>query len=311
MKRLLLILVVCTLTHASAADAPTLEQLKARHATLIKEASATHDADKAQILNAYGLALDRHQQKLRAAGDLDAFLVIDEERKRFIAKQTVPEQGNAETHAIIKRIASDYHTALERTQDSYAVRQHDVAIKYRAALEVLIKELMRRDDIEAAKLVSAEVERAKFIADALSLDLTPQQTQKTSPRPHSPDGTYSFDGHRYRILQGKSWEEAKRFAEQQGGHLAVVSSQREHAFLVSLLKKADVDSARIGHTDARIEGQWEGVTGEKKIYLKWGAGEPKGPLREMERDVAALLSDGTMASQPGLNGGTFIVEWPN
>jgi hypothetical protein len=311
MKTSLLILVACTLTHASAANTPTLDQLKTRHAELIKEASATHDADKAKILNAYGLALERNKEKLRAEGDLDTFLVLDEERKRFIAEQTVPEQANVERHAIIKRIALDYHKALQRTQNSYAVRQRDVAIKYRAALETLIKDLMRRDDIEAAKLASGEVERAKFIADALGMDLKPLQTKKTSPLPPSADDASIFDGHRYSILSGKSWQEAKRFAEQQGGHLAVVSSQREHAFLVSLLKKADIVSARIGHTDARSKGQWEGVTGEKNIYLKWGAGEPKGPLRDMERDVAALLSDGTMASQPGINGGTFIVEWPN
>ncbi|MDE0839515.1 MAG: C-type lectin domain-containing protein, partial [Kiritimatiellae bacterium] len=254
---------------------------------------------------------DRNQEKLRAAGDLDTFLVVDEERKRFIEKQTIPAQEGAEGHAIIMRIALDYHTALVRTKNSYMVRQRNVAIKYHAALEVLIKDLMRRDQIEAAKLALAEVERAKFIADALGMDLKSLQPKQTSPPSPSPDDADTFDGHRYKILSGKTWKEAKRFAEQQGGHLAVVSSQREHAFLVSLLKKADVKIARIGHTDARREGHWEGVTGEKNIYLKWGAGEPKGPLRDMERDVAGLLSNGTMASQPGLHGGTFIVEWPN
>ncbi|GAH81638.1 unnamed protein product, partial [marine sediment metagenome] len=82
-----------------------------------------------------------------------------------------------------------------------------------------------------------------------------------------------FGGHRYGLYKQKmTWHEAKRFCEEQGGHLVTITSKRENQLVVKLARKAH-RNVWIGLTDEREEGRWEWVTGEKVTFTQWMAGQ--------------------------------------
>jgi hypothetical protein len=83
-----------------------------------------------------------------------------------------------------------------------------------------------------------------------------------------------FGGRRYRLYKEKmNWHNAKRFCEEQGGHLVTITSEEESRFVSKLARKAG-GNVWIGFTDEREEGNWEWVTGETVTFTRWTAGEP-------------------------------------
>ena len=81
-----------------------------------------------------------------------------------------------------------------------------------------------------------------------------------------------FNGHSYqRFDTGMSWTAAKTFCESKGAHLATVTSQAEHDFIVNNFAPRDL---WLGASDAASEGTWVWVTGEPWSYTNWYPGEP-------------------------------------
>ncbi len=70
------------------------------------------------------------------------------------------------------------------------------------------------------------------------------------------------------------WHEAKLYCEQLGGYLVTVTSEEEQETIKSLISKYDKTAYYLGGTDAKTEGAWEWVTGEKWEYTNWSADEP-------------------------------------
>ena len=70
------------------------------------------------------------------------------------------------------------------------------------------------------------------------------------------------------------WENAERFCEQMGGHLAVISSPLVEAQIRNLLEKASGNGYWIGATDKEQEGEWLWVTGEPMDYANWCDSNP-------------------------------------
>ena len=72
-----------------------------------------------------------------------------------------------------------------------------------------------------------------------------------------------------------TWGEAKNFCEKQGGHLAVINSYQENAFVYYVMLRNGVYSAFIGYSDYEREGEWKwyGDTGGEEF---WNCNEPDG-----------------------------------
>ena len=89
-----------------------------------------------------------------------------------------------------------------------------------------------------------------------------------------------FEGHQYVLYANTcdSWEEAKKFCEEQGGYLAVISSQEENDALYAYMLSCDYENAYFGYSDSRLEGDWEWVEGENSVYENWCAGEPNNEM---------------------------------
>lgn len=88
----------------------------------------------------------------------------------------------------------------------------------------------------------------------------------------------SFQGHTYRfVAQKRSWHVAKESAERAGGHLVVIESPKENAFVADLVSQACGGAPQetwIGLSNDNEAGQWTWVAGKKLKYTNWNTGEP-------------------------------------
>ena len=96
------------------------------------------------------------------------------------------------------------------------------------------------------------------------------------------DDTYTakeeYNGNTYlRIDKSLSWEDAKKYCELLGGHLATIADEDEQEVIEDLLSRG-VDTLRsayaLGGTDADSEGNWKWITDEPFNYENWDNGEP-------------------------------------
>jgi hypothetical protein len=105
----------------------------------------------------------------------------------------------------------------------------------------------------------------------------------------------SHGGHRYAITSDKcTWDEAKQFAEQQGGYLVIIESQEENDFVKETYRislEADADILWIGLSDVAEEGTFRWVNGEIPAYTNWAPGEPNND-KDMQ-DYGHMYIDGT------------------
>ncbi len=89
-------------------------------------------------------------------------------------------------------------------------------------------------------------------------------------------GMKSFKGHYYALFNDSMlWTQAKKACERRGGHLVTVTSQAEQDFIKKL---ADEQAKKyyfwLGGTDAKQEGVWKWVTGERWDYEYWEDEQP-------------------------------------
>ena len=88
-----------------------------------------------------------------------------------------------------------------------------------------------------------------------------------------PSNARAFKGHHYYIYNVTlGWEEAKKFCEQRGGHLATVASGPQQQFLNQLLSKGGKANYWVG--GYRNNNQWHWTTGASFKYSNWNSGEP-------------------------------------
>ena len=103
-----------------------------------------------------------------------------------------------------------------------------------------------------------------------------------------------YEGHKYKFVYDQvSWHEAKKLAEQEGGHLAIFETPEEISFIQSSQKQRK--TAWVGITDSQVEGEWRWIDGSKldptiESFLKRG--------RDMEaRDYGHILLQGGLMSR--------------
>ena len=122
-----------------------------------------------------------------------------------------------------------------------------------------------------------------------------------------------LDGKSYACYSGyETWEDARDYCESLGGHLAVISSQRENDALYRFSLVHGYDNVYIGYSDAGHEGDWQWVNGERSDYTNWNSGEPNG-FTQLE-NYAVMSTDGKWFDAdyaPRYEGGmvSFICEW--
>ena len=127
-----------------------------------------------------------------------------------------------------------------------------------------------------------------------------------------------YNGHNYVLYEsGLSWTEAKRFCEEQGGHLATISSRGEQNAIWTLVKSGSKKMCWIGgQRHKTMHFRW--LTGEKFSYTNWDTGAP-GDNNIGDKDAIMLYkSTGRWKDENGEKPGGraanlknygFVCEW--
>ncbi len=110
----------------------------------------------------------------------------------------------------------------------------------------------------------------------------------------------TLDGHRYRMVwaHGILWSDARTQAERLGGHLATVSSAREHDLIVRMSRQAFDElggGGQIwlgGFREAGAAQDWQWVTGEPFRFTRWSKGKPS-PTSQNAAATALFSPGGT------------------
>ena len=87
----------------------------------------------------------------------------------------------------------------------------------------------------------------------------------------------TYNNHIYALYDVvTSYENANRYAQALGGHLATITSKEENDYIISLKNKGAFTSKHcwLGATDLDSEGTWKWCTGEEFSYSNWDVGQP-------------------------------------
>lgn len=123
------------------------------------------------------------------------------------------------------------------------------------------------------------------------------------------NGAIEFNGHYYKNFEFRlDWEQAQKFCQSVGGHLATMESSAEADVINRLRGKGGWNYWLGGYRDD--QGLWRWVTGGTITDSFWRTGEPAGGSSKRNRMLTHKL-DKTMQwySHKGEESWSFICEW--
>lgn len=84
----------------------------------------------------------------------------------------------------------------------------------------------------------------------------------------------NYNGHTYELYDDNlTWEDANKFAEMKGGHLATINDENEKTFIDKFLQNSSKNFYWLGATASK-ENSFNWVTGEPFSYSAWAENEP-------------------------------------
>jgi hypothetical protein len=149
-------------TRSSAAEKPV--DLKALQDTYSKAIQKTEgdSASAAQSLPAnYIKELQKLQQTAQKAGDLDGFTAANHELERFKTEQTVPDQPDASAPDALKKLQTQYKTAVAKNDLDKNRKIVSITKQYLENLTSLQTGLTKSGNVNEALSVNAEIKRVK------------------------------------------------------------------------------------------------------------------------------------------------------
>ena len=151
-------------------------------------------------------------------------------------------------------------------------------------------------------------------AEAAARTPIPDDILATYPEEPAADAV-PFGGSRYKVFDDEdrelSWQQKKVLCERMGGHLAVIETRKEQAFIVKL---ADGRYLSLGASDEKEEGDWRWVNGADWGPVFWAEDQPNN--YGGEEHYLATYDSGLWVDVAGAGYGFwmptgFICEWEN
>ena len=107
---------------------------------------------------------------------------------------------------------------------------------------------------------------------------------------------FNYNGHRYKVIDtGLTWNDAKTYCENLGGHLVTITSGVEQAFVQDLIVNRGTKGYYWTGGFRDSDGNFVWITGEKFSYSNWYKGEPNNGGKYGENVL-------TIYRHPGFNG---------
>ena len=139
---------------------------------------------------------------------------------------------------------------------------------------------------------------SKEVENKLGFSYSENQSENETP-----SHATVFNGNFYKVFKPNStksnFNTMRDRCLKMGGHLAYIETPEEHNFIYNLIRSfgkitdlRKVHYAFIGGSDAKQEGQWRWLNGEKINWFNWGHNEPGNHKPELE-DFLGIQMDGT------------------
>lgn len=135
---------------------------------------------------------------------------------------------------------------------------------------------------------------------------------KASTEEANMEKAHVWNGHSYLVVDYHgTWEEAREYCENLGGHLVTITSQEEQTMIEGLLEAEDYESYWLGGYIE--EGSWKWITEESFEFQYWDYDQPDGDSTNMFiQMMASGVWDDTWVDGDhggGLKEQRLICEW--
>jgi len=171
---------------AVAATAPTLADLKKQFETAMRDAQKANREALKTLRQVYSDTLTKLQTELQAKGEMQAVLVIRDEKTRFEQAGDIPAAALASEPAALRKAQDDWNARCQQLPAAQAQKLVGISERYMQQLAQLQKVLTAKNDQEGLKAVSEETDRLlgnNVIREALAL--------VKAGKPAAPDKTAS------------------------------------------------------------------------------------------------------------------------
>ena len=156
---------------------------------------------------------------------------------------------------------------------------------------------------------------------------TPPEEEKMTPikianqyKDKAVKNPMEYGGHAYAVfdfhkLNLSTFDDCEEFCEECGGHMAVISSEKENDAIYNYVQKDGVSHAFFGYTDQDSEGNWRWVDGSATEYTNWcrEEGDEQPNNRKGIEHYAQFFGekkDGTWCDADfGSGSWKFVCEW--
>lgn len=165
------------------AQMTTVEAQQTNILDMVREAFGSRE--QAALIQ-YGKELSALQKDAKEDGELDKFLILEAEKKRFDVEKTVP--APAEAKAEFASLSKTHHKTMA-----------SILTQYVTALDDLIKKKVRAGQIEDAKIIKGEKERASSMLMETKAIISGKEKENDSPEPP-------------KSVSKKQWDVAKEFS---------------------------------------------------------------------------------------------------
>ncbi len=171
-----------------------IEPLRTAYQASLKKIENEAKSDLDAKLSQYGESLGLAVKDYQAKGDLDGLLAVKQEKERFDAQKSVPENPQDNASATVKRFQADYRQAVRKVELEKSKDILSLTDSYVQQLEGLKKGLTQQNKIEDALKAKAEIDEvrnslpvscAELALKTLGGATEPAKQAKTAPVPVS------------------------------------------------------------------------------------------------------------------------------
>lgn len=125
---------------------------------------------------------------------------------------------------------------------------------------------------DANKQRITEDKELSFYNDLVYIEFASLPTDKNQSNTEK-ENLSTNEYNKYEVFEmNLTWDEAKAYCENLGGHLATITSEEEQNVVYDLLENGEYGAYWLGANVSN--GKWNWITGEEFGYQNWDAGEP-------------------------------------
>ena len=211
----------------------------------------------------------------------------------------------------IKKIRTTLIAELDEARIAAAQEDKlDEAVRIRDAIKALENQDIEPPSVDSSSTIARIKELEQEVA-ALKKSLAATVKQEPDkPKVTIPKQAFEFGGHHYLFFRATAtWHQAKKFCEQQAGHLVRIESPQENAFIRQLVHTSAAADVWIDGTDELQEGVWLFSNGQPVKFTNWMPGEPSN-TDEGEHYASLSRKSGWLWNDIGAGKRwSFVCEW--